>query len=145
MDKTKENNNINLKLKELRRARGLTVDILAKKMGENSQKVGRIERGARSITFDYLIKVSKALDAPVELFLKENNKKEEKRELLASSSSVLNRIVIQVEEYCQKNRIKTDKKAKIISKIYELTLKFSEENQNLFLDSLIEFINCLDI
>lgn len=144
MDKIEKNCNISIKLKELRRARGLTVDTLAKKMGENSQKVGRIERGVRSITFDYLVKVSKALETtPIELFLEES-KKEEVGGGSSASSNILKNIVIQVEEYCQKFSIKTDKKAKIISKIYELTLKFPKENQKKFLDSLIEFMNYLD-
>lgn len=144
MDKIEENRNISVKLKELRRARGLTVDNLAKKMGENSQKVGRIERGARSITFDYLVKVSKALETPVESFLEED-KRGEVREFSTSDSNILNNIVIQVENSCKKFPIKADKKAKIISKIYELSLKFPEEHKKQFINSLIEFMNCLDI
>jgi transcriptional regulator with XRE-family HTH domain len=131
---------ISFRLRELRRARGLTVDTLAKKMGENSQKVGRIERGTRSITFDYLVKVSKALETPVEAFI-EDKKEEEKKPPL---SNILNDIVIQIEGYCQKYSLKPDKKALMISKTYELAVRFPEENRKLFLSSAIELLDCLE-
>lgn len=140
MDQKEEDRNISAKLRELRRIRGLSVDSLAKKMGENSQKVGRIERGARSITLDYLVKVSKALEAPLESFLVEN----EENESAACHSDLLSRIVVLVEEHCLNFPMKSSKKALMISKIYELTLRFPEENQKMFMDSMFELMNCLE-
>lgn len=139
-----EDRNISGKLRELRRARGLTVDTLAKKIGENSQKVGRIERGTRSITLDYLVRVSEALETPVESFLgKEITEKPQ--EFSTSNSTILSNIVLLVEEYDQKSSIESQKKALIISKMYELALKFPEASRQMFIHSLLEFIECLDI
>jgi len=146
MDKKEKPGAICSKLRELRRARGLTVDTLAEKMGESSQKIGRIERGARSITLDYLVKASQALETPVESFLKENSKsdREEEKEDLTSNTNILNDIVILVEEHHQKFPIETQKKALIISKIYELAFKFPKENRKIFIDSLLQFMTCLE-
>ncbi len=133
MSKQQENQNIHKKLKELRRARGLTVNTLAKKMGENSQKVGRIERGDRSLTIGYLAKISKALQTPIESLLEDQSSK-----LLDSHPEVLNQVLIFVEEYCKhlSSPFTTVQKAQFISKIYEMTLKFPNECRQLFLSSL---------
>ena len=63
-----EEKSIYSKIRDIRQAKGLTVNHLAEKIGEDYQKVGRIERGQRSLTIDYLMKVSKALEIPVEDF-----------------------------------------------------------------------------
>ena len=141
MDKTDKN--ICEKLRELRRTRGLTVDTLAKKMGENSQKVGRIERGTRSITFDYLLKVSKALDAPIEAFLEDASTEGSQQK--SSTSNILNQIVIIIEEFSQKNNLSPTKKAFLVSKLYELALKFPESSRPIFLESALELINLSDL
>lgn len=138
MEKIDEDRNISAKLRELRRLRGLTVDTLAKKMGENSQKVGRIERGVRSLTFDYLVKVSKALDTPVESFLAEDHVKNSLQKSV-SSTNILTEIVMLVEENYKNLCDDSHKKGLIISKIYDLVLRFPQEEQKKFLDSLFEF------
>jgi transcriptional regulator with XRE-family HTH domain len=130
------------KLRKLRRARGLTVDNLAEKMGENSQKVGRVERGARSLTLDYLIKASKALETPLESFFESETA--ERREQSKSPSETLNEIILLVEEFHQKCPLEAKKKAVIISTMYHLVQKFPEESRGLFLHSLIEFLDCLE-
>lgn len=131
------------KLRELRRARGLTVDTLAKRIGENSQKVGRIERGATNLTFDYLMRVSKALETPIEDFLRED-KKPASSHSSPSNSQLLSKIVIFVEEYAQKNPLSSRKKAKVISKMHEVAIKFPEELHETIVSSLFELISCLD-
>jgi len=68
------------KLREFRRSRGISVGKLAKELGENSQKVGRIERGQRSLTVDYLLKISKALSTPIETILEVEQPKKLKME-----------------------------------------------------------------
>lgn len=143
MEKTEDDRMISSKLRELRRARGLTVDTLAKKIGENSQKVGRIERGTRSITLDYLVRVSNALEAPLESFLEKDKTSKEKGPS-ASQTEILNNIIIRVEEYQQKSPLDASKKASFISKIYELAFKFPEAQRDLFIDSLFEFMDCLE-
>lgn len=144
MEKTEDDRAINRKLRELRRARGLTVDTLAKKIGEDSQKVGRIERGTRSITLDYLVKVSNALETPLEAFLEKDKKSAGKKSSI-STAEILNNIVIRVEEYHQKSPLQAHKKALMISKIYELALKFPEADSKIFIDSLFELMHCLEV
>ncbi len=134
-----QNPNIITKLRELRRARGLTVNTLAQKMGENYQKVGRIERGKRSLTIDYLMKISKALEAPVESLLTDD--KDGNSEQKGASPDILNNIIVLVEEYCKTAQLSSKQKAKMISKIYELVLKFPGDYQDIYLNSLFETIS----
>jgi transcriptional regulator with XRE-family HTH domain len=144
MKATEENKNIHTKLRELRRARGLTVNTLAEKMGENHQKVGRIERGRRSLTVDYLVKISKALGTPMEsLFVEEEKEKKQSSKTSAPSHDILNSIIVLVEEYCNHRQLSSQQKAKMISKLFELTLNIPPEHQNLFLDSLAETLKTI--
>lgn len=139
MKTSEENKNIHIKLRELRRARGLTVNTLAEKMGENHQKVGRIERGRRSLTVDYLVKISKALGTPMEsLFAEEEKEKKQSKNTSLPAHDLLNAIIVEVEEYCQHRNLNSQQKAKLISKLFELTSNISPEHQNLFLSSLGE-------
>lgn len=128
------------KLREFRRARGISVDDLARELGENSQKVGRIERGQRSLTVDYLLKISKALSTPIEAIL-EDEKPNDFQGVF--DSNVLNDVVVLVEEITLKLGYTPHQKAKIISKIYELILKLPSENQHPFLCMLRESLNII--
>lgn len=144
MEATKENKYIHIKLRELRRARGLTVNTLAEKIGENHQKVGRIERGRRSLTVDYLLKISKALGTPLEsLFAEEEKEKKESNKNSIPSQDLLNIIILQVEQYCKYCNLSSQQKAMLISKLFELTSSFPAEHQNLFLISLGETLKTL--
>lgn len=148
MKTSEENKNIHIKLRELRRARGLTVNTLAEKMGENHQKVGRIERGRRSLTVDYLVKISKALGTPMEsLFAEEEKEKKQSRSNSIPAHDLLNAIIVEVEEYCQHRNLNSQQKAKLISKLFELTSNIPPEHQNLFLSSLgetLKTVACLE-
>lgn len=132
------------KLRELRRARGITVSELAKEVGEDSQKVGRIERGKRSLTVDYLLKVSKAFGTPIESLLVKSEADKKTQE--AAQSDLLNQVVIIVEELLAlfSHEFSSQHKARIISKIYESVLKIPAKEQLLFLqffaDSLKLFL-----
>lgn len=141
MKKSKEDQSIYKKLRELRRARGLTVDHLAKQIGEDSQKVGRIERGKRSLTVDYLLKISKAFETPVDVLMEE--KKEEMA--TAEKSAILSDVVVFVEQHLKGliSPSEVDKRAHAISKIYELALEFPKEQQKLFLASMGEILALL--
>jgi len=134
-----EDKNIYLKIRDIRQARGLTVNSLAEKIGEDHQKVGRIERGKRSLTIDYLMKISKALDTPLEDFLKSADPAKEAPSP-ENSLDLLNDIVIAVEENHSRLPISLDAKSKgkFISKVYELALKFPQPQQRLFLESFFE-------
>ena len=141
MKESIDNVEIPSKLRDLRRSRGLTVHELAEQIGENYQKVGRIERGSRSLTIDYLLKISKAFNTPIDAFLA-GEKKEEENALIdieQKSGSLLNSIVIFIEE--NQHRILSctpQKKAMLISKIFEIALHFPENCQEQFLESLFK-------
>lgn len=138
MDKENQKSIFN-KLRELRRSRGLTVDTLATKIGENSQKVARVERGDRSLTLDYLVKVSKALETPITTLIEE-----EERDSFASTD-LLNNIVLWVEEHeaLLMKQPNPKKKAHIISKIFELASNIPADQQPIFLNSLLDGLKCL--
>ena len=141
MIKFMEDKNIYSKIRDIRQARGLTVNNLADKMGEDHQKVGRIERGKRSLTIDYLMKVSKALDTPIEDFLI-HEKPNPTKAIKSSENSLdlLNEIIVAIEENNSLLTTPLDAKTKgkFVSKIYELALKFPEAQQRLFLESFFE-------
>ncbi len=120
-----EEKNIYSKIRNIRQAKGITVNTLAEKIGEDHQKVGRIERGKRRLTIDYLLKVSKALDTPLEEFLSDKN---------PVTSDLLSEIITLVEE----KELQTKNKGKFISKLYELATKFPRDQQQLFLESFFE-------
>jgi len=131
----KENSKLmSRKLRELRKSRGLTVDTLAAKMGENSQKVGRVERGTRNLTIDYLVKVSNALETPLSSLLDQ-----EKNESPVPSD-LLGMIVLWAEENCKVFIKDHDpkKKAYMISKIFEIVSCIPSSHQEIFLTSLLE-------
>lgn len=121
------------KLREFRRARGISVDQLAKEIGENSQKVGRIERGQRSLTVDYLLKVSNALSMPFESLI-DNDKPEERpsESSVSFDSNILNSVVVLIEDITLKMPIEytAQEKAKMISNIYEGILSLPSENRH---------------
>lgn len=146
METAENDKNIHKKLRELRRARGLTVNTLAEQIGENHQKVGRIERGRRSLTVDYLVKISRALGTPMEaLFVEREDKEVQKAKSAAPSHEILNQIIVAVEDYCLQRRLNSQQKANAISKLFELTLKIPASQQNLFLDNLIETLKIIAI
>ena len=132
------------KLRKYRRARGISVDQLAQEIGENSQKVGRIERGQRSLTVDYLLKISKALSTPIEALLTSKEEKVAEREASSSfDSNVLNAVVMFVDELAVKKGYSSQQKGKMISKIYEILLNLPTENRHSFLRSLRDCLNII--
>lgn len=146
MKKSDFNPDIYSKLRDLRRSRGLTVHKLAEQISENHQKVGRIERGQRSLTIDYLVKIARALHTPIDTLLNGNPPKEEQKKTAyqpeQTTVSLLNAIVVFIEKH--QNQIPSctpQKKGILISKIYESALQFPEGQQQQFIESL--FRSCL--
>jgi|GEM_PF-3587579 len=133
------------KLREFRRARGMSVDQLAKEMGENSQKVGRIERGQRSLTVDYLLKISKALSAPLDTFLEDKEIYVEVEPSNHFDSNILNSIVVLVEDVACRLPMECapQRKAKMISNLYEMILKLPNENRCSFVHLLSDCLNVI--
>lgn len=123
------------KLRELRRAKGLSIETLASKLGENSQKVARIERGDRSLTVDYLVKASKVLEAPLNAFIDQRPS-----EQTSGSTEVLSDIILWVEQHFEELCPDKDpkKKAQIIAKLFETMAKVPDGNKGAFLTGLLE-------
>jgi transcriptional regulator with XRE-family HTH domain len=140
-----EDKQIYEKLREFRRARGISVDQLAKEMGENSQKVGRIERGQRSLTVDYLLKVSKALSTPLENFLDKQDSEDAVESSNSFDSNILNNLVVLIEDVSHKLPMEytSQQKAKMISDLYEMILKLPNENRYSFFHLLSNCLNGL--
>lgn len=133
------------KLREFRRSRGISVGELAKELGENSQKVGRIERGQRSLTVDYLLKISKTLSTPIETILEIDQPKKLKMESSSFHTNILNDLVILIDEICSNLPVEStsQQKAKMISKIYGAILKLPNENQQCFFNLLSESLKII--
>ena len=125
------------KLKTLRRARGLSVQKLAEKMGEHHQKVGRVERGQTNLTIDYLLKLSKALETSIDTIV--NEVPPQKGEKPQDNPNLLSEIVLWVEKHeallsLQNN---PEKKAKTVSLLYTQGQKVPQAQQPLFLETLL--------
>ncbi|TGQ27734.1 MULTISPECIES: helix-turn-helix transcriptional regulator [unclassified Mesorhizobium] len=67
--------NFGMILKELRKLRGLTQDDLASRTGRSLDAVSQWERGVNWPSFETLIRLSEALDVPVESFFEQNTAK----------------------------------------------------------------------
>ncbi len=130
---TKEN--ISAKLRELRKNRGLTINMLAEKMGEDHQKVARVERGERVITLDYLKKFSQALHAPIESIIHG-----EKKEALKKEKPSFLREIVNFFEELNSPSLKAKQKTDLIPKIYEQMLTFPENVQEKFLTALFDIL-----
>ncbi|TPK41260.1 helix-turn-helix transcriptional regulator [Mesorhizobium sp. B2-5-4] len=70
--------NFGLILRELRKLRGLTQDDLASRTGRSLDAVSQWERGVNWPNFETLIRLSDALDVPVESFFNQVKRPEDR-------------------------------------------------------------------
>jgi transcriptional regulator with XRE-family HTH domain len=130
------------KLKDLRRSRGLTVQEFAREVGENHQKVGRIERGKTHPTLDYLLKISNTLDIPLDNLLSDEKEKSTPTKKASSENnldemSLLNQVVIFVEENTSLiQNCSPQRKGQLVCKLYECLMHVPKNAQDQFLNSL---------
>jgi len=66
-----ERRRIGQRLKQVRKAYGITQKKLAKCIGIDQEAISKIENGARSTGIDQIIKICYALDAKLDFFQKE--------------------------------------------------------------------------
>ncbi len=136
------------KLRNIRRSRGLTVNELAEKVGENHQKVGRIERGKSNLTIDCLLKLSKALDTPIDSIIQEENHQqgEDSSLLQEENHPILNEIVLFVEQHSEALSLidQPEKKAKLISTVYSQAITMPKEHQKRFYTTLLNSLVLLN-
>jgi transcriptional regulator with XRE-family HTH domain len=52
-------------IRQLREAKGLTIEALAEAMGSDLTQLGGVERGTRNATYEYLLRLAKSLDSSV--------------------------------------------------------------------------------
>lgn len=72
MKKNTQPRQILVNLRNIRKARGLSINNLAEKVGTDYQQIGRIERGQTQLTVDLLYKLSQVLDTPISNLLEES-------------------------------------------------------------------------
>lgn len=130
------------KLRAIRRARGLTVDKLAEKMGENSQKIGRIERGKSNLTVDYLLKVSKALGISMDTILEEEKEKTASKRM---DQDLLSYIIQSVEKNIEAmpNKLSGEEKANLISHIFSKASQVPSQFGQHVVDGIVETLPIL--
>ncbi len=111
-------NSILLKLRDLRRAKGMSLHALADKVGIDYQRVGRIERGETQITVDMLNKISKVLHVPMTDLLSEKNITSIEQTLSEQSSygktiGLIPTIYEKLDLFCSKYNMHADPKVKV--------------------------------
>lgn len=127
------------KLRKLRRSKGMTVGQLAERIGENHQKVGRLERGQGHLTLDYVFKISEVLSTSIDDLLQRN----ESQPLESPSQSddlLLTDIVQKVEREKEVlfSRDSASEKAVFITAVFTQAKTFPPQFQNQFVDAVIK-------
>ncbi len=111
---SKDDKKVYLKLRDIRKKKGLTLSSLAKKTGMDTQKIGRMERGETQITVDVLQNVARVLNVPVSKLFEESEKVNISAE--DSRSDLVNIIPIiyrYIDEFCIKHDIHVDSEVKV--------------------------------
>jgi len=123
-------NEIYNKLRSLRRARGLSINEFADQIGEDYQKIGRIERGKRALTIDCFVKMARALEAPVESFLDD--------EPASEGEAPQGELISQIVSVSEGLEIDPKAKGDFVAQIYQLCLKFPPAFRKTFLTHFFE-------
>ena len=114
-----ENKKALLRLKELRRSKGLSLHALAEKTGVNHQKIGRAERGETQMTVDMLNRLTKVLEVPISEIIEEQPDLESANEKPMSeldtqlSVSLIPMIYDRLDELCSGSKIEVDSSVKV--------------------------------
>ncbi|MCW5589378.1 MAG: helix-turn-helix transcriptional regulator [Legionellales bacterium] len=118
MPNSDEKKKILLKLRDVRREKGMSLHDLADKMGVDYQKVGRMERGETQMTIDMLSQLAKALKVPVSKLLNEDNISDTNSDLSNKNSDsvdiyLIPTIYTKLEKLCDRYKIDVENSAKI--------------------------------
>lgn len=109
-----DDNKVLLKLRDARRAKGMSLNSLAKKVGIDYQRVGRIERGETQMTVDMLSKISTALHVPIAELLNEDNINEIETSISKkptenkSTVNLIPYIYEKLDAFCSKHNLTAD-------------------------------------
>lgn len=116
-DDSTADNKVLLKLRDIRRAKGISLHALADKVGIDYQRVGRIERGETQMTIDMLNKISKVLHVPITELLSDDVANVEQtvaqNASYRKSVSLIPTIYEKLEQFCSKHDMVVDPKVKV--------------------------------
>lgn len=110
-------NKILLKLRDIRRAKGMSLNSLAEKVGIDYQRVGRMERGETQMTVDMLNKMSRVLNVPLSELIDSNLTAIENRmvnSIPANKTTLLiPTIYKKIDVFCNKHNMEADPSVKV--------------------------------
>ncbi|MGD9152204.1 MAG: helix-turn-helix transcriptional regulator [Gammaproteobacteria bacterium] len=119
MSKTNNSNaKLVLKLRNIRREKGLSIHDLANKAGIGYQKVGRVERGETQISVEMLHRLAKVLNVPYSQLLEEEGVKKLENDLREKKAKETNVYIIpsiykEIEKLCKKHSISVGSSVKV--------------------------------
>jgi len=109
-----------LKLRDVRRSKGLSLNALAKKAGIDYQRVGRAERGETQMTIDMLDKIAKVLQVPLAQLLTDeevniNVIQNSMKQKVENNSTIylIPSIYNHFEELCNRHNLHVDNRVKV--------------------------------
>lgn len=115
---TSEDKKILLKLRDIRREKGLSLNALAKKAGMEYQRIGRIERGETQMTVEILNRLAKVLKVPIAELLEDEDINKLENNLSHASTQptsiyLIPTIYDNIEVLCKKHNIDIENSAKV--------------------------------
>lgn len=107
-----------LKLRDVRREKGMSLYDVANKTGLDYQKVSRVERGETKATVDTLYKLSKVLGAPISQLLGEDCSLKAEDKIIEGPVEndeifLMSRVYNEIDRGCHKFKIKIENKDKV--------------------------------
>jgi transcriptional regulator with XRE-family HTH domain len=82
-------------IRQARKAKGITLDKLAHKVGCSPQCIGQYERGEREPRYVYMVAIAEALDMPVDAFLRPEQMKKDERQDMNVKPKYTSRLAVQ--------------------------------------------------
>ncbi len=151
MKKNTQPRQILINLRNIRKARGLSINNLAEKIGTDYQQIGRIERGQTQLTVDLLYKLSQVLETPISNLLEESTPKT-KNEIQRNEAKENNLTLLipeifnELEHLCKKNNlaIAPADLAQLSTIIYTYLIKINCTNLDIHQQLLKVFFQVFD-
>jgi len=114
---SKKDKKILLKLRDIRRAKGMSLNVLAEKVGIDYQRVGRMERGETQMTIEMLSRIAKVLQVPLSKLLNEENVTELQSSISESNQTtsvyLIPAIYEKLEVFCERHNFEVDNSVKV--------------------------------
>lgn len=125
-DDSTNDNKVLLRLRDIRRAKGMSLNAFAEKIGIDYQRVGRMERGETQMTIDMLNKMSKVLHVPITELIRDDNivnveSSIAQHALQNKSASLIPTIYEKLDAFCLNHEMGVDSTVKV----YLATIMFN--------------------